>query len=71
MFTSGQSRFAALVFSFLTFFVAVPSAIKVFNWVATMYKGSISLKTPMMYALSFLSLFTIGDDWVVSRYTCH
>ncbi|MCB1198268.1 MAG: cbb3-type cytochrome c oxidase subunit I [Deltaproteobacteria bacterium] len=60
MFTSGQSRFAALVFSFLTFFVAVPSAIKVFNWVATMYKGSISLKTPMMYALSFLSLFTIG-----------
>lgn len=60
MFTSGQSRFAALVFSFLTFFVAVPSAIKVFNWVATMYEGSVNLKTPMLHALSFLSLFTIG-----------
>jgi len=60
MFTSVQSKFAALVFSFLTFFVALPSAIKVFNWIATMYRGSVSLKTPMMYALSFLSLFTIG-----------
>ncbi|MCB0327740.1 MAG: cytochrome c oxidase subunit I [Bdellovibrionales bacterium] len=60
MFTSGQSRFAAMVFSFLTFGVAIPSAIKVFNWLATLYKGSISLETPMLYGLSFLFLFTIG-----------
>ena len=60
MFTSGQSRLASLVFSFLTFFVAVPSAIKVFNWLATMYKASISLATPMIYALSFIFVFTIG-----------
>lgn len=60
MFTSGQSRFAALVFSLITFVVAVPSAIKVFNWLATMYKGSIRLQTPMIYALAFLVLFTIG-----------
>ena len=49
-----------MIFSFLTFTVAIPSAIKVFNWVATLYKGSISLTTPMLYALSFLFLFTIG-----------
>ncbi|MBD3333419.1 cytochrome c oxidase subunit I [candidate division GN15 bacterium] len=60
MFVSGQSELAAMVFSFLTFFVGIPSGIKVFNWVATMYKGSIELKTPMLYALSFLFLFTIG-----------
>ncbi len=60
MFVSGQSRFAAMIFSFLTFFVAVPSAIKVFNWMATLYKGSISFATPMLYALSFLFLFAIG-----------
>lgn len=60
MFTSGQSQFANMVFSFLTFFVAIPSAVKVFNWLATLYKGSISLKTPMIYALDFLGLFTIG-----------
>ncbi|MDZ4723795.1 MAG: cytochrome c oxidase subunit I [candidate division Zixibacteria bacterium] len=60
MFTSGQSEFAAMIFSFLTFFVGIPSGIKVFNWVVTMYKGSIDLKTPMLYALSFLFLFTIG-----------
>lgn len=60
MFTSGQSGLANTIFSFLTFAVAVPSAIKVFNWVATMYKGSISLETPMLYALMFLFLFAIG-----------
>ncbi|MBL8148808.1 MAG: cytochrome c oxidase subunit I [Blastocatellia bacterium] len=60
MFTSGQSELAGMIFSFLTFLVAIPSGIKVFNWVATMYKGSISLNTPMLYALAFLFLFTIG-----------
>jgi len=60
MFTSGQSRLASMVFSALTFSVSIPSAIKVFNWLATMYKGSISFKTPMLYALEFLFLFTIG-----------
>jgi cytochrome c oxidase subunit 1 len=60
MFVSGQSPLANTVFSFLTFAVAIPSAIKVFNWVTTMYKGSISLETPMLYALSFLFLFSIG-----------
>src|SRR6185369_6349056 len=60
MFVSGQSRLANMVFSALTFSVGIPSAIKVFNWVATLYKGDIRLKTPMLYALSFLLLFTIG-----------
>jgi cytochrome c oxidase subunit 1 len=60
MFVAGMSIFAATVFSFLTFFIAVPSAIKVFNWIATMWKGSIELKAPMLYAISFLLLFTIG-----------
>jgi len=60
MFTSGQSRLAATVFSFITFIVAVPSGIKVFNWTSTMWGGSISYKTPMLYAMAFLFLFTIG-----------
>ena len=60
MFTSGQSRISAIVFSALTFSVSIPSAIKVFNWLATMYRGSILLVTPMCYALSFIFLFTIG-----------
>lgn len=60
MFVSGQSRLANMVFSALTFTVGIPSAIKVFNWVATLYKGDIRLKTGMLYALSFLLLFTIG-----------
>jgi cytochrome c oxidase subunit I len=60
MFVSGQSRLATMVFSALTFTVGIPSAIKVFNWAATLYKGDIRLKTPMIYALSFLLLFTIG-----------
>ncbi|MFH2054838.1 MAG: cytochrome c oxidase subunit I [bacterium] len=60
MFTSGQSEIAAMIFSFLTFFVGIPSGIKVFNWVMTMYKGSIKLEAPMLYVLAFLFLFTIG-----------
>ena len=60
MFVAGMSVYAALVFSFLTFFVGVPSAIKVFNWTATMYKGAISYTTPMLYVFGFLGLFTIG-----------
>ncbi len=60
MFVSGESIFAALVFSFLSFIVAVPSAIKVFNWLATLHKGSISFEAPMLYALGFILLFTIG-----------
>ena len=60
MFTSGQSELASMLFSALTFSVSIPSAIKVFNWIATMYKGSIKLDTPMIYALAFLFLFTIG-----------
>jgi cytochrome c oxidase subunit I len=60
MFVAGISLYSALVFSFLSYLVAVPSAIKVFNWTATMYKGSISFSTPMLYALGFIGLFTIG-----------
>ena len=60
MFVSGQSRLAGAIFSFLTFLVAIPSAIKVFNWLATMYRGSIQLKAPMLYAIMFLLLFGIG-----------
>jgi cytochrome c oxidase subunit 1 len=60
MFVAGISLYSALVFSFLSYLVAVPSAIKVFNWTATMYKGSVSFSTPMIYALGFIGLFTIG-----------
>ena len=60
MFVSGQSVYAGLVFSFLSYFVAIPSAIKVFNWTATLYKGSISYATPMLYAFGFIGLFTVG-----------
>ncbi|NCC31475.1 MAG: cytochrome c oxidase subunit I [Chloroflexia bacterium] len=60
MFVSGQSVYAGLVFSFITMLVAIPSAIKVFNWTATLYKGSISYRTPMLYALGFIGLFVIG-----------
>jgi len=60
MFVAGISLYSALVFSFLSYLVAVPSAIKVFNWTATMYKGSISFSTPMLYALGFIGLFTMG-----------
>src|SRR6202165_4183220 len=60
LFVSGQSLYAGLVFSFLSYFVAIPSAIKVFNWTATLYKGSISFATPMLYAFGFIGLFPIG-----------
>jgi cytochrome c oxidase subunit 1 len=60
MFVSGQSVYAGLVFSVLSFLVAIPSAVKVFNWTATMYRGSISYRTPMLYAFGFIGLFTIG-----------
>jgi cytochrome c oxidase subunit 1 len=60
MFVAGESVYAALVFSFLSFIVAVPSAIKVFNWLATLHKGAISFEAPMLYALGFILLFTIG-----------
>jgi cytochrome c oxidase subunit I len=60
MFVAGMSAYAALVFSLLSYFVAIPSAIKVFNWTATMYKGSVSLTTPMLYAMGFIGLFTMG-----------
>ncbi len=60
MFVSGQSELSSVVFSFLTFFVGIPTGIKVLNWVTTLYRGSISLKTPMLYAMIFLILFTIG-----------
>jgi cytochrome c oxidase subunit 1 len=60
MFVAGQSVYAAMAFSLLSFLVAIPSAIKVFNWTATLYKGSISFQTPMLYAMGFIGLFTIG-----------
>jgi cytochrome c oxidase subunit 1 len=60
MFVAGISVYAAMVASFLSFAVAIPSAIKTFNWAATMYKGSISYRTPMLYAFGFLGLFAIG-----------
>jgi cytochrome c oxidase subunit 1 len=60
MFVSGQSVYAGMIFSLLSFMVAIPSAVKVFNWTATLYKGSISYDAPMLYALGFIGLFTMG-----------
>jgi cytochrome c oxidase subunit 1 len=60
MFVSSQSIYAGMVFSMLSFLVAIPSGIKVFNWTATLHKGSIAFQTPMLYALGFIGLFTIG-----------
>jgi len=60
MFVTGQSIYAGLVFSLLSFLVAIPSAIKVFNWTATLYKGSVSYQAPMLYAMGFIGLFTMG-----------
>ena len=60
MFVSGQSLYAGVVFSLLSFLVAIPSAVKVFNWLATLHRGSISFEAPMLYALGFIGLFTIG-----------
>ncbi len=60
MFVAGQSIYAGMIFSVLSMLVAIPSAIKVFNWTATLYKGAVSWDTPMLYALGFIGLFTIG-----------
>ncbi|OQX69843.1 MAG: cytochrome c oxidase subunit I [Sorangiineae bacterium NIC37A_2] len=60
MFTSGQSVLAGTIFSAITFLIAIPTAIKIFNWVSTMYRGRIHLDTPMLYAIAFLWVFTIG-----------
>ena len=60
MFVSSQSVYAGLIFSLLSMLVAIPSAIKVFNWTATLYKGSVIYQTPLLYALGFIGLFTIG-----------
>ncbi|HEY5611853.1 MAG TPA: cbb3-type cytochrome c oxidase subunit I, partial [Thermoanaerobaculia bacterium] len=60
LFVAGISVYSAMIFSLLSYVVAVPSAIKVFNWTATLYRGSISYDTPMLYALGFIGLFTIG-----------
>jgi cytochrome c oxidase subunit 1 len=60
MFVTGQSIYAAAIFSVLSMLVAIPSAVKVFNWTATLYEGSVSYETPMLYALGFIGLFTIG-----------
>lgn len=60
LFTSSQSVYAGMIFSIISFTVAIPSAVKVFNWTATLYKGSISYDTPMLYAMGFIGLFTIG-----------
>ncbi len=60
MFVSGQSLYAGLAFSLFSFLVAIPSGVKVFNWIATLHKGRIYLRTPMLYALGFIGLFTIG-----------
>jgi cytochrome c oxidase subunit 1 len=60
MFVAGMSEYSTMIFSALTFLVAIPSGVKIFNWTATLYKGSISFQTPMLWAMSFLFLFTIG-----------
>ncbi|HEY7288419.1 MAG TPA: cytochrome c oxidase subunit I [Vicinamibacterales bacterium] len=60
MFVAGQSVYAGVIFSILSYLVAIPSAIKVFNWTATLYKGTVTYETPMLYALGFIGLFTIG-----------
>jgi len=60
MFVSGQSMYAGIVFSVISFLIAIPSGIKVFNWTATLYKGSISAETPMLYAMGYIGLFVIG-----------
>jgi len=60
MFVSGQSAISSIIFSLITYLIGIPTAIKIFNWIATMYKGSIWLQTPMLYVLNFLFMFTIG-----------
>jgi len=66
LFVAGISVYSALIFAFLSYFVAVPSAIKVFNWTATLYKASVSWQTPMLYILGFIGLFTIAVSRVFS-----
>jgi cytochrome c oxidase subunit 1 len=60
MFVAGQSIYEGMIFSLISYLVAIPSAIKVFNWTGTIYKGAVDLKTPMLYALGFIGLFTLG-----------
>jgi cytochrome c oxidase subunit 1 len=60
MFVAGQSMYGSMIFSVLSYLVAIPSAVKVFNWTATLHKGSIAFRTPLLYALGFIGLFTIG-----------
>jgi cytochrome c oxidase subunit 1 len=60
MFVAGISVYAAMIFSLLSFLVAIPSAVKVFNWTATLYKAAIWWQTPLLYAFGFIGLFTIG-----------
>jgi cytochrome c oxidase subunit 1 len=60
MFVAGISIYSALLFSIMSYLVAIPSAVKVFNWTATLYKGAISYRTPMLYAFGFIGLFTLG-----------
>jgi len=60
MFVSGQSIYAGMIFSVLSMLVAIPSAVKVFNWTATMFRGSVSYQAPMLYAMGFIGLFTVG-----------
>ena len=60
MFVSGQSMYAGIVFSIISFMIGIPTAIKVFNWTTTLYKGSISADTPMLYALGYIGLFVVG-----------
>nr|WP_279322418.1 cbb3-type cytochrome c oxidase subunit I [Rhodothermus marinus] len=74
MFVSGQSATAATVFSLLTFLIGVPTGVKVLNWVASLYRGSIWLRTPLLYALAFLFVFPIVDSralrWERWGWTC-
>ena len=60
MFVTGQSMYAGMIFSILSFLVGIPTGIKVFNWTATMYKGRVRFDTPMLYALGFVGLFVVG-----------
>jgi cytochrome c oxidase subunit 1 len=60
MFVAGQSMYASMMFSFLSFLVAVPSAVKVYNWTATLYKGQVMIKAPLLYAIGFIGLFVVG-----------
>src|SRR5207302_766958 len=68
LFVAGISPYSALIFSFLSFAVAIPSAVKTFNWTATLYKGAIWLKTPMVFVLGFMGLFLVGYLGMPRRY---